>query len=60
VPTTVTRAKHSLYAVNARFGTTPTPDTPYAVVRVDGSQRRGHGHGHGHGGPHRVSGDRGR
>jgi hypothetical protein len=49
VPTTVTRAKRSLYAVNARFGTEPTPQTTYSVVRVDGSERHGHGHGHGHG-----------
>ncbi len=41
VPTTVTRAKGSLYAVNARFGVTVTPETAYAVVRVDGSQRHG-------------------
>jgi sugar lactone lactonase YvrE len=34
VPTTITRAKHDLYAVNARFGTPPTPDTTYSVVRV--------------------------
>jgi sugar lactone lactonase YvrE len=43
VPTTVTRAKGTLYAVNARFGTTPTPETPYDVVRVDGSQGKRHG-----------------
>jgi hypothetical protein len=52
VPTTITRATGALYAVNARFGTaTPTPETAsYSVVRVDGSERRGHGHhGHGHG-----------
>lgn len=34
VPTTITRARGSLYAVNARFGTPPTPDTPYTVVKV--------------------------
>lgn len=34
VPTTVAAFGKSLYAVNARFGTTPTPDTTYAVVRV--------------------------
>jgi sugar lactone lactonase YvrE len=34
VPTTITRAKHDLYAVNARFGTPPTPDPTYSVVRV--------------------------
>jgi outer membrane protein assembly factor BamB len=45
VPTTITRAKGALYAVNARFGTTPTPDTTYSVVRVDGSKVHGHGHG---------------
>jgi sugar lactone lactonase YvrE len=52
VPTTITRAKGSLYAVNARFGTEPTPQTTYAVVRVDGSERHGHRHGHGHGHGH--------
>jgi hypothetical protein len=56
VPTTITRAKGALYAVNARFGN-PTPDTAtYSVVRVDGSERRGHrhrGHGHGHPGERR-------
>jgi sugar lactone lactonase YvrE len=34
VPTTIARFANSLYAVNARFGTTPTPDTDYEVVRV--------------------------
>ena len=34
VPTTVAAFGSSLYAVNARFGTPPTPDTTYAVVRV--------------------------
>jgi sugar lactone lactonase YvrE len=34
VPTTIARFGDSLYAVNARFGTTPTPDTEYEVVRV--------------------------
>ncbi len=34
VPTTIARFGNSLYAVNARFGTTPTPDTEYEVVRV--------------------------
>jgi sugar lactone lactonase YvrE len=29
VPTTIARVGSSLYAVNARFGTTPTPDTDY-------------------------------
>jgi hypothetical protein len=42
VPTTIARVKRSLYAVNARFGTTPTLATPYTVVRVDGSERRHH------------------
>jgi sugar lactone lactonase YvrE len=35
VPTTVARWGSSLYAVNARFDTPPTPDTEYDVVRVD-------------------------
>jgi hypothetical protein len=47
VPTTIARAKGSLYAVNARFGTPPTPQTPYAVVRVNGSERRHHADDHG-------------
>ncbi len=36
VPTTLAIAKGRLYTVNARFTTPPAPDTPYAVVRVDG------------------------
>jgi sugar lactone lactonase YvrE len=36
VPTTVAAFGSRLYAVNARFGTPPTPDTTYTVVRVDG------------------------
>lgn len=34
VPTTVARQGGDLFAVNARFGTPPTPDTAYSVVRV--------------------------
>jgi sugar lactone lactonase YvrE len=34
VPTTIAWFGNSLYAVNARFGTMPTPDTDYDVVRV--------------------------
>jgi hypothetical protein len=34
VPTTIARFGNNLYAVNARFGTPPTPDTEYEVVRV--------------------------
>jgi sugar lactone lactonase YvrE len=34
VPTTIARFGNSLYAVNARFDTSPTPDTEYEVVRV--------------------------
>jgi hypothetical protein len=34
VPTTIAGFGNSLYAVNARFGTDPTPDTEYEVVRV--------------------------
>lgn len=34
VPTTVAKFGSSLYAVNARFGTVPTPETEYEVVRV--------------------------
>lgn len=35
VPTTIARFGDALYAVNARFGTPPTPETEYEVVRVD-------------------------
>lgn len=34
VPTTVARVGSWLYAVNARFSTPPTPETPYSIVRV--------------------------
>jgi sugar lactone lactonase YvrE len=34
VPTTLAFARGSLFAVNARFGTPPTPDTEYDVVKV--------------------------
>jgi sugar lactone lactonase YvrE len=34
VPTTITFTAGSLYAVNARFSTPPTPDTRYDIVRV--------------------------
>jgi sugar lactone lactonase YvrE len=34
VPTTLGLFGKSLYAVNARFSTPPTPDTPYTIVRV--------------------------
>ena len=33
VPTTIHEFGDNLYAVNARFGTPPTPDTEYEVVR---------------------------
>ena len=35
IPTTVAAFGPALYAVNARFGTPPTPDTEYDVVRVE-------------------------
>jgi sugar lactone lactonase YvrE len=35
IPTTVAEFGDSLYVVNARFDTPPTPDTEYEVVRVD-------------------------
>lgn len=35
VPTTIARFGSSLYAVNARFGTPVTSDTPYWITRVD-------------------------
>jgi hypothetical protein len=34
VPTTIDRLGSHLFVVNARFTTTPTPTTPYPVVRV--------------------------
>jgi sugar lactone lactonase YvrE len=34
VPTTIARKGRWLWAPNARFGTTPTPDTEYDIVRV--------------------------
>lgn len=34
VPTTIAEFGHSLYAVNARFGTPPTPETEYDIVLV--------------------------
>lgn len=35
IPTTADVFGNSLYAVNARFDTTPTPDTAYEIVRLD-------------------------
>jgi hypothetical protein len=35
VPTTAARLGKSLFAVNAKFNTTPLPTTPYEIVRVD-------------------------
>jgi sugar lactone lactonase YvrE len=43
VPTTIDRFGRRLYAVNARFGTPPTPDTPYWITAVPAS-RKPHGH----------------
>lgn len=34
VPTTAALQQRTLWAVNARFGTTPTPDTAYWITRV--------------------------
>jgi sugar lactone lactonase YvrE len=34
VPTTVARYQDALYLPNARFGTPPTPETPYAVIGI--------------------------
>lgn len=34
VPTTIAFVRGALWAVNARFGTTPTAETPYDIVRV--------------------------
>ena len=34
VPTTIAGFGNFLYAVNARFGTPPTPETTYSIVRV--------------------------
>ena len=36
VPTTLAAHGNDLYAVNARFGTPPTPATAYDIVKVDG------------------------
>jgi sugar lactone lactonase YvrE len=36
VPTTLALQGSRLYAVNARFGTPPTPETTYEIVLVDG------------------------
>jgi hypothetical protein len=35
VPTTMTAAGTSLFAVNARFGVEVTPDTTYSVIRFN-------------------------
>jgi hypothetical protein len=35
VPSTGAVVRHSLYAVNARFGPTPTPETAYWITRID-------------------------
>lgn len=35
VPTTIARHGNALYAVNARFSTTPTPTTTYTAIRVE-------------------------
>lgn len=35
VPSTIALTGHSLWAVNARFTTPPTPDTAYSIVRLD-------------------------
>lgn len=37
VPTTVASFGSDLYAVNAKFGTPPTPSLPYEIVKVDGT-----------------------
>jgi hypothetical protein len=34
VPTTAAYVTNALYAVNARFGTPVTPDTPYWITRL--------------------------
>jgi sugar lactone lactonase YvrE len=34
IPTTVAEFGNYLYAINAKFSTPPTPDTPYEIVRV--------------------------
>ena len=36
IPTTAAWIGGALYAVNARFGTPPTPETPYWITRLDG------------------------
>jgi sugar lactone lactonase YvrE len=44
VPTTIAEFGKRLYAVNARFTTPPTPDTPYWVAKVDKAKGKGRGH----------------
>lgn len=39
VPTTLAEVDGSLYAVNARFNTTPTPGTEYWITRLDAYRR---------------------
>ena len=34
IPTTIARFGNSLYAINARFTTPPTPTTPYTIAKV--------------------------
>ena len=41
VPTTIARQGKFLYAVNARFGTPPTPETDYWVTRVEEPRKKG-------------------
>ncbi|MFC5929539.1 hypothetical protein [Cryobacterium melibiosiphilum] len=35
VPTTIAKFRKALYLPNARFGTPPTPETTYSVVRIE-------------------------
>ena len=40
IPTTIAGFGPALYVVNARFSTTPTPDTEYSIVRVPAAHVR--------------------
>ncbi|HKG55990.1 MAG TPA: hypothetical protein VKA85_01955, partial [Candidatus Limnocylindrales bacterium] len=57
VPTTIDDVGHeTLYAVNARFTTPPTPATTYNIVRVDVRSSHGKGKDDDHRGPKRGPG----
>jgi hypothetical protein len=53
VPTTAAALGRSLWVVNARFNTDPTPQTPYWVTRLHAVGDHGSDHGSHHHGSHR-------